>query len=634
MVKTFTDAIIEYNEDKISYGQLLGAYKSTLGLDPNQVIMNFTMHKEFADRLRNLPVWKQMKDITKHIKKHQFLFLQAGTGSGKSTQVPPQLISKDILYSDKKIFCTQPRVATTIGIAEGVNKRVFGAKDSVFISYLTGASGNNVNRRSSLIYVTEAIIRFKLKDIYLNENETEAKRDLKEISYLCIDEVHERSKDVDFLLFYLKKVIQKYPKHSPKVIIMSATFDPKFYAKYFNVPASESIIEVPGATSIIDTTYMPDNYKPTFEQNHKEAINILSRLLQDKKSEKGDVIIFTFGALGIKRLEEYIKQYDCLVIKLDRTSIKDPKIIKLKDNPSKKTKVYLATNVVETGITIPNLKYVIDTMYEHIAYYDTVNNHPALTVTLISKNSMFQRRGRVGRISNGYYFPILCIGDVERLKDFSFPSIYLDNVDVEILELMALGYKVDEVDKLDLPSPILSSSVLNSQANFFNMSLLNGDSLTELGHFRLLFSKYSNFEVYYIMMAIKHECVYQCLKVLSMHKASPEKLNNLYVITKKKYPRMDTLEKKNVKAMSRIIFEELFDKCLEYNIPITSSTKNKIAFKEACSFVFISKGNRQFECRNNPDIKLTNIMFLSKYIYALSVIRIRESYVVGLHHQE
>lgn len=662
----FTKAVIEFNNDKISYEKLLGAYRDILGLNPLINIRDFDLHKIMNEKLRDLPIWNHMDKIVKFIRKNTFLILKAGTGSGKSTQLPPQLLTKDILFGDEIIYCTQPRVANAKGICEGVNKRMFGFYETPYISYQTG-SGSNVNKKSSLIYLTEAIMKFKIKDILEEVDEKIVKKKLKNIYCILVDEIHERSKDVDFLLYYLNELHKRCKKSKilsgsfPKIVIMSATFNPLQFTSYFNV-GLDNIYEVEGAVSVINDIYMPDDFEIKIDVILQKTLETLTSIINvDSEKIGGDIIIFVSGTGDAKWLEEnIIKSYqdnkfsvskDLQIVVLNRKTINTEEVQEIISKPINKNKysnkILIGTNVAETGITLPHLTHVIDTMMENIAIYDFDDNYISIQKNIICKNSALQRRGRVGRVREGYYYPIISKKDFDNLVDFNEPSIITTDCDLEVLELLNNGSKIQNIDKVNLPTKILPNTVLNCLHLFNRMSFISENSFTTIyGNFRIIFPKLQIHYIYYMIQSFKNDTIYECLKILSYHFAMPEKLTSYNNIQKKKHMlfekpknKIDKEMKTNFKAKSQEIFDELIEKCLQNNIPIKSNsyTKNIESFKKSAQFIFyFDNVKKLYVLKSNPLITLNPKqlripVFENKLLYCLLIVKIDRNFINGLY---
>ena len=336
----------------------------------------------------DLPVTGKKDDIANLIKEHQVVIVCGETGSGKTTQLPKICLSLG-LGAAGFIGHTQPRriAARTVAdriaeeLGEGIGKSV-GYK----IRF------NDKTHADSLVkLMTDGILLAESQhDPYLSQYET-----------IIIDEAHERSLNIDFLLGYLKWLLPKRP--DLKVIVTSATIDTQRFSTHFN---NAPIIEVSGRTYPVDMRYRPIITKEPLEgEEVDETIDELQNAILDAVDElyrdlRGDILIFLSGEREIRETTESLKkhhptQYEILPLYSKLSVSEQERVFNPKGG---KIRIVLATNVAETSLTVPGIRCVIDTGHARISRYSHRSKIQRLPIERISQSSANQRAGRCGRV--------------------------------------------------------------------------------------------------------------------------------------------------------------------------------------------------------------------------------------------
>ncbi len=368
-----------------------------------------------------LPVSERREDIKKIIAAHPVVILAGETGSGKTTQLPKICLELGRGVNGY-IGHTQPRrlAARSLAtrIAEELNSEVGKA-----VGFKVRFS-DQTRPESYIKIMTDGILLAEMQqDRYLNQYDT-----------IIIDEAHERSLNIDFLLGYLKQLLPKRP--DLKVIITSATIDTERFSKHFdNAP----VVEVSGRTYPVDLRYRPlyesEEQGTDMVQGILDAVDEISR--QDRR---GDMLIFLPGEREIRETAEALRKHhphDSEVLPLfARLSASEQGRI---FQPSRKQRIVLATNVAETSLTVPGIRYVIDPGVARISRYSYRSKVQRLPIEAISQASANQRAGRCGRIAAGVCVRLYSEDDFNGRDEFTAPEIQRTNLASVILQMKGLG---------------------------------------------------------------------------------------------------------------------------------------------------------------------------------------------------
>jgi len=369
-----------------------------------------------------LPVVERLDEIRDLIAKHQVVVLCGETGSGKSTQLP-----KICLSLGRGVFGrighTQPRRIAARSLAARVAEEL-GQEVGQSVGYKVRFA-DRMSDQSHVKLMTDGILLAEVqRDRFLSDYDT-----------LIIDEAHERSLNIDFLLGYLKQLLPKRP--DLKLIITSATIDPKRFSRHFdNAP----VIEVSGRTYPVEVRYRPplvnkDESGVDLQQAIVDAVDELSAL------DRGDILIFFSGEREIREAAETLRKH-----RLSATEVL-PLFARL--SPAEQTKIFhrggqrrivLATNVAETSLTVPGIRNVIDTGFARISRYSARSKIQRLPIEAISQASADQRKGRCGRVAAGVCIRLYSEEDFAGRSAFTEAEIQRTNLASVILQMKALGF--------------------------------------------------------------------------------------------------------------------------------------------------------------------------------------------------
>lgn len=368
----------------------------------------------------DLPIVDKKEDIIDAISKNQVIIISGETGSGKTTQIPKFCLEAG-RGIDRSIGCTQPRRIAAITVARRIAEEI-DEEPGQSVGYkirFQDYTGDN----SYIKIMTDGILLAETQsDPWLNEYDT-----------LIIDEAHERSLNIDFILGILKKLL--YRRRDLKLIITSATIDTEKFSKAFdNAP----IIEVSGRMFPVDVRYMVQGDGDEDQTHVDLAVKAVHRL-QQESPYGGDILIFMPTEQDIRETCEILegRHYTGTNILplFARLSAGDQSRV---FSSMTGRKIIAATNVAETSITIPGIKYVVDTGLARISEYSPRSGTTSLPVVPISKSSADQRMGRCGRVENGICIRLYSQEDYENRPRFTLPEILRSNLAEVILRMISL----------------------------------------------------------------------------------------------------------------------------------------------------------------------------------------------------
>ena len=371
----------------------------------------------------SLPVSQRKAEIEKLLSEHQVIVVAGETGSGKTTQLPKMCLELG-LGNLGTIGHTQPRRIAARSVAARIAEELQ--------TELGDLVGYKVRFNDQISDNTQ--IKLMTDGILLAEIQTD--RFLNQYSCLIIDEAHERSLNNDFILGYLKQLLPRRP--DLKVIITSATIDVERFSKHFN---NAPIIEVSGRTYPVEV-----RYRPVVEEDDQDQLQGILNAVDELQAEgRGDILIFMNGEREIRDTAEALqkqnlKHTEILPLFARLSAQEQNKIF----HPSGLNRIVLATNVAETSLTVPGIKYVIDPGTARISRYSYRTKVQRLPIEPISQASANQRKGRCGRVSEGICIRLYSEEDFNNRPEFTDPEILRTNLASVILQMTALG--LDDIE--------------------------------------------------------------------------------------------------------------------------------------------------------------------------------------------
>ncbi|MGP1573401.1 ATP-dependent RNA helicase HrpA [Aggregatibacter segnis] len=371
----------------------------------------------------SLPVSQRKAEIEKLLSEHQVIVVAGETGSGKTTQLPKMCL--ELGFGNLgTIGHTQPRRIAARSVAARIAEEL-----QTELGDLVGYKvrfNDHISDNTQIKLMTDGILLAEIQtDRFLNQ-----------YSCLIIDEAHERSLNNDFILGYLKQLLPRRP--DLKVIITSATIDVERFSKHFN---NAPIIEVSGRTYPVEV-----RYRPVAEEDDQDQLQGILNAVDELQAEgRGDILIFMNGEREIRDTAEALqkqnlKHTEILPLFARLSAQEQNKIF----HPSGLNRIVLATNVAETSLTVPGIKYVIDPGTARISRYSYRTKVQRLPIEPISQASANQRKGRCGRVSEGICIRLYSEEDFNNRPEFTDPEILRTNLASVILQMTALG--LDDVE--------------------------------------------------------------------------------------------------------------------------------------------------------------------------------------------
>ncbi|MCX8640032.1 ATP-dependent RNA helicase HrpA [Gilliamella sp. B3172] len=416
--------------DKFKISKLAKHNQNTAEIDSliDQAVLHYqTRLKTLPEQIvfpENLPVVEKRQDIFNAIRDNQVVIIAGETGSGKTTQIPKICLELGLGVKGF-IGHTQPRRLAARSVANRIAEELY-TEIGQLVGYKVRFS-DQVSDTTLIKLMTDGILLAEIqKDKLLLQYDT-----------IIIDEAHERSLNIDFILGYLKQLLPKRP--DLKVIITSATIDVERFSNHFN---HAPVVEVSGRTYPVEVRYRP----PIFDNNDSEVEKnsdfqpIIDAIDELSAESNGDILIFLTGEREIRDLADTLNK-----LQLRHTDVL-PLYARLSNSEQNrifqshtKRRIVLATNVAETSLTVPGIKYVIDPGLARISRYSYRTKVQRLPIEPISQASANQRKGRCGRTSDGICIRLYDEQDFLSRPEFTEPEILRTNLASVILQMTALG---------------------------------------------------------------------------------------------------------------------------------------------------------------------------------------------------
>ncbi|MGW0294645.1 ATP-dependent RNA helicase HrpA [Streptomyces tuirus] len=382
-----------------------------------------------------LPVSQKKDEIAAAIRDHQVVIVAGETGSGKTTQIPKICLELGRGVRGM-IGHTQPRRIAARTVAERVAEELD--------TPLGEAVGWKV-RFTDQVNQDATFVKLMTDGILLAEIQTD--RELRAYDTIIIDEAHERSLNIDFLLGYLAQLLPKRP--DLKVVITSATIDPERFSRHFG---DAPIVEVSGRTYPVEV-----RYRPLLEEDGDDAdrdqITAITDAVEELQAEgKGDILVFLSGEREIRDTADALtkKNYrftEILPLYARLSHAEQHRVFQ----PHTGRRIVLATNVAETSLTVPGIKYVIDPGFARISRYSHRTKVQRLPIEPVSQASANQRKGRCGRTSDGVCIRLYSEEDFEARPEFTDAEILRTNLASVILQMTAAG--LGDIEKFPFIDP-------------------------------------------------------------------------------------------------------------------------------------------------------------------------------------
>ena len=427
----------------------------------------------------DLPVTAAKDEIAGAIRDNQVVIIAGETGSGKTTQLPK--ICLDLgLGVDGLIGHTQPRRIAARTVAERIADE------------LDEELGNTIGYQVRFTAQVADSTRVKVMTDGILLSELSRDKLLRDYEVIIIDEAHERSLNIDFLLGYLREVLDRRP--DLKVIITSATIDPESFSAHFD---DAPIISVEGRTFPVEVRYRPLGDDPADDDvdgpgesgNYETGVEeqtdgILSAVDELAAEDPGDILVFLSGEREIRdtadaltdhlRRRPRMSNWEVVPLFARLSAGEQQKVFQ----PHSRPRIVLATNVAETSLTVPGIKYVIDVGTARISRYSNRTRVQRLPIERISQASANQRKGRSGRTSDGICIRLYSEEDFESRPEFTDPEILRTNLASVILQMASLGFASSDQEILDFPflTPPEARAVRDGRTMLTELGALTSDS--------------------------------------------------------------------------------------------------------------------------------------------------------------
>ncbi|MGJ8651805.1 MAG: ATP-dependent RNA helicase HrpA [Opitutaceae bacterium] len=405
-----------------------------------------------------LPIHARREEIIRAIQENQIVVIAGETGSGKTTQIPKFLIDAG-LGQNGLLGCTQPRRVAALSVAQRI-------AEELGVTY-----GNEVGAKIRFTDQTKknTLIKVMTDGILLNEIQDDPL--LKKYEAIVIDEAHERSLNIDFILGFLRLLSEK--RKDLKIIITSATIDTETFSKAFD---GAPIIEVSGRMYPVDLIYRPleEMLEDAGDLTYIEAAaEIISEIIQD--NHEGDVLVFLPGERDIHELNRKLgdtRARSCDILPLyGRLANADQQRI---FHPSgRRRRIILSTNIAETSLTVPGIRYVVDAGLARISRYSATSRTQRLPIEPVAQSSAEQRKGRCGRVSNGICYRLYSEQDFLGRPRFTTPEIHRSNLASVILRMLA--FKLGDIRTFPFIDPPSDTAIKGGYRLLDELGAVYGD---------------------------------------------------------------------------------------------------------------------------------------------------------------
>jgi HrpA-like RNA helicase len=431
-------------------------------------------YKKLAKTWSKFPAYENVNDTLKMINSNQIILITSGTGSGKTVLIPKYVLHNydykgHILVSLPKQIIAQSAAeyaALTLDVNLG---------EHIGYKY-KGSDEKYIGKDPNLLYATDGTIVAKLLSDPL----------LQGIDAVIIDEAHERKVQIDFMLYLLRNVVQN--RKDFKLIIMSATVNSEIFKSYF-AQYDFAQLDIGSKTNydiksiFVDKTISPNGYI-------QYGMDIINDIIKKKETGKISDILFFVTSINetidtAKKLRILYPDKECIEI---YSGINNETQEKIGKKTTENQRILISTNVAESSLTVDGIKYVIDSGYELLSYYDPERHGKVLEKGLITQAQAKQRMGRAGRTAPGICYHLYSKDDFENnMKKYPEPSIRLSNITTETLRLLSLDtvQSVENVLKVlaSLIEPPREIYIKLALKSLFDLDLITKNNINPLGKY-------------------------------------------------------------------------------------------------------------------------------------------------------
>ncbi|HEY5893485.1 MAG TPA: ATP-dependent RNA helicase HrpA [Chthoniobacterales bacterium] len=411
-----------------------------------------------------LPITARREEILALLRGHQVVVVAGETGSGKTTQLPKMCLEAG-LAERGRIGCTQPRRVAALSVSRRVAEELgvaWGREVGCKMRF-----NDDTGRATRIKFMTDGILLAEIQSDPM----------LRAYSALIIDEAHERSLNIDFLLGYLQGLLRKRP--DLKLIITSATIDTQAFSDAFG---GAPIVEVSGRLWPVEVRYAPVE---SFAESEDDPSHIeaAARVTEDAliESDIGDVLVFMPTERDIRETRELLEGSlgagtEVIGLFGRMPAAEQQRIF----TPGPRRRIIVATNIAETSLTLPRIRYVIDAGFSRMSRYNPRTRTKRLPVEAISQSSANQRAGRAGRVQDGICIRLYSADDFEKRPRFTQPEIQRANLAEVILRMKA--FRLGEIETFPFLNPPQIAAIRAGYKLLHELGALNDtNDLTPLG---------------------------------------------------------------------------------------------------------------------------------------------------------
>ena len=404
-----------------------------------------------------LPITAQIGNIVDRMREHRVLIVAGETGSGKTTQLPKACLAAG--WGRRGMIAhTQPRRLAARTVAARIATEL-GVEVGAEVGYAVRFS-----ERTS----TATVVKVMTDGLLLNDIQRD--RQLGRYECVIVDEAHERSLNVDFLLGYLRRLLER--RDDLKLVVTSATIDVEAFAKHFG---GAPVVEVSGRGYPVETIYRPT------DDAERGVVDCLREIGSTAHTTSArDVLVFQSGEREIFETTQHLRRefedrFEIMPLYARLPEREQQRVFQ----PGRRQRVVLATNVAETSITVPNIGYVIDPGFARISRYSYRAKLQQLPIEPISQASARQRAGRCGRIAPGVCYRLCSEEDFEARSAYTDPELTRTNLAAVVLSMRA--FRLGDIESFPFIDPPNPRAVRDAVGLLHELEALEGDRLTELG---------------------------------------------------------------------------------------------------------------------------------------------------------
>lgn len=410
----------------------------------------------------DLPVAEHRQEIADALREHQVVIVAGETGSGKTTQLPKICLELG-RGRVQRIGHTQPRRLAARTVAQRIAEEV-GQPLGELVGYQVRFQ-EYLGERTAVKLMTDGILL----------SEMQRDRDLRQYDTLIIDEAHERSLNIDFILGYLKRLLPRRP--DLKVLVTSATIDLQRFSEHFG---GAPVIEVSGRSYPVSTHYLPRDSSDS-EDLLRQVASVVKDVQAGVHGSPGDMLVFLSGERDIRDVARQLRGAAGLdVLPLYARLSQGEQARVFGRGSSRGLRVVLSTNVAETSVTVPGIRFVIDPGEARISRYSYRTRVQRLPIEPVSRASADQRRGRCGRVGPGVCLRLYTEEDYLNRPEFTDPEIKRSNLAAVVLQMLQLG--LGDISKFPFLEPPDSRLIRDGYRLLDELGAVNQrEQLTRLG---------------------------------------------------------------------------------------------------------------------------------------------------------